>query len=68
VKLRRRLRQIAESHPRWGWKNAHEVLVREGFARNKKRTRRLWRAKGLHRPQRCTERRRLYPRSAERRA
>jgi len=67
VKLRRRLRQIAKTHPRWGWKKAHEVLVREGWALNTKRTRRLWRHEGLRRPQTCKKRRRLYLHSAERR-
>jgi putative transposase len=68
AKLRRRLRQIAKTHPRWGWKKAHEILVREGWSLNTKRTRRLWRQEGLRRPQRCTKRRRLYPGSAERRS
>jgi putative transposase len=59
AKLRRRLRQIAKTHPRWGWKKAHDVLVREGWGLNRKRTRRLWRLEGLKRPQRCRKRRRL---------
>jgi putative transposase len=59
AKLRRRLRQIAKTHPRWGWKKAHEILLREGWALNTKRTRRLWRHEGLERPQRCAKRRRL---------
>jgi putative transposase len=59
AKLRRRLRQIAKTHPRWGWKKAHEILLREGWALNTKRTRRLWRHEGLKRPQRCAKRRRL---------
>jgi putative transposase len=66
AKLCRRLRQIAKTHPRWGWKTAHQVLVREGWAINKKRTQRLWRKEGLRRPLTCRKRRRLYPGSAER--
>ncbi len=66
AKLRRRLRQIAKTHPRWGWKMAHEILRREGWTINKKRTQRLWRHEGLRRPQRCTKRRRIRPDSAER--
>ena len=31
-KLRRRLRDIAREHPRWGWKTAHAILLREGWA------------------------------------
>jgi transposase InsO family protein len=29
-KVRRRLRQIARKHPRWGWKTAHAILRRKG--------------------------------------
>ncbi len=57
-KLRRRLRAIARAHPRWGWKMAHRLLLREGFAINRKRTQRLWRDEGLRRPQSCRKRRR----------
>jgi len=49
-KLRRRLREIARQHPRWGWKTAHSILRREGWSINRKRTQRLWRAEGLKRP------------------
>ncbi len=58
-KLCRRLRAIARAHPRWGWKMAHQLLRREGWTINKKRTQRLWRQEGLRRPQRCTKRRRV---------
>jgi len=67
MKIRRLLRQIAKTHPRWGWKKAYEVLVREGWALNAKRTRRLWRHEGLRSPQSCTKRRRLHLHSAKRR-
>lgn len=66
AKLRRRLRQIAKTHPRWGWKKAHDVLRREGWALNAKRTRRLWRTEGLKRPVTCRKRRRLHPSTAVR--
>lgn len=66
AKLRRRLRQIAKTHPRWGWRMAHQLLLRDGWTINKKRVQRLWRADGLRRPTRCTKRRRLRPESAER--
>jgi putative transposase len=66
VKLCRRLRQLAKTHPRWGWKMAHEILRREGWTLNKKRTQRLWRKEGLRRPQVCAKRRRIRPDSAER--
>jgi putative transposase len=60
-KLRSRLREIARSHPRWGWKTAHAVIRREGWTLNRKRTQRLWREEGLKRPQMCRKRRRLGP-------
>jgi transposase InsO family protein len=56
-KLRRRLREIARAHPRWGWKTAHSILRREGHTINKKRTRRLWRDEGLRRPAPCKRKR-----------
>ena len=65
-KLRRRLRAIARRHPRWGWKMAHRLLRREGYAVNRKRIQRLWREEGLRRPPQCQKRRRVRPESAER--
>jgi putative transposase len=50
AKLCRRLRTIAKTHPRWGWKTAHRLLICEGWTINKKRTQRLWRTEGLRRP------------------
>ena len=57
-RLARRLREIAKEHPRWGWKTAHEILLREGWTLNRKRTRRIWRQEGLRRPVRARKRRR----------
>ncbi len=60
VVLRRRLREIARDHPRWGWRKAHVVCRREGLVVNSKRTRALWRDERLQRPpQRRAKRRRL---------
>jgi putative transposase len=56
-KVRRRLREIARKHPRWGWKTAHVILRREGHVINRKRTRRLWRDEGLRRPPSCRRKR-----------
>ena len=56
-KLRRRLRDIAREHPRWGWKTAHSILRREGWAINRKRTQRQWRSEGLKRPAPCKRKR-----------
>ena len=65
-RLCRRLRAIAHAHPRWGWKMAHQLIRREGWTVNKKRTQRLWRKEGLRRPERCTKRRRVRLDSPER--
>lgn len=58
-RLARRLREIAGEHPRWGWKTAHQILLREGWTINHKRTRRIWREEGLRRPVKTRKRRRL---------
>lgn len=58
-RLASRLREIAGEHPRWGWKTAHTILLREGWSINRKRTRRIWRQEGLRRPVRTRKRRRL---------
>ena len=49
-RIRVRLREIARTHSRWGWKTAHQILRREGELINRKRTQRLWREEGLRRP------------------
>jgi hypothetical protein len=61
-----RLREIARDHPRWGWKTAHEILLREGWTVNRKRTRRIWRQEGLRRPVRTRKRRRVLSTQARR--
>lgn len=58
VRLADRLHEIAAEHPRWGWKTAHQILLREGWQLNRKRTRRIWRQEGLRRPVRTRKRRR----------
>ncbi|QEY33394.1 transposase [Synechococcus sp. RSCCF101] len=50
AKLRRRLREIAAEHIRWGRRMAHRVLRREGWAVNHKWVQRIWREEGLQRP------------------
>ncbi len=59
ARLAGRLREIAGDHPRWGWKTAHTILLREGWSINRKRTRRIWRQEGLRRPVKTRKRRRL---------
>jgi putative transposase len=58
-RLALRLREIAGEHPRWGWKKAHQILRREGWTVNHKRTRRIWRQEGLRRPVKARKRRRV---------
>ena len=58
-RLAARLREIAREHPRWGWKTAHQILLREGWLINRKRTRRIWRQEGLRRPAKVRKRRRV---------
>jgi putative transposase len=48
--LRARLRRFAKTHPRWGYRRAHTVLVREGHQVNRKKIQRLWREEGLRVP------------------
>ena len=57
--LRRLLRTFARSHPRWGYRRAHAVLVREGHQLNRKKVQRLWREEGLRVPTRRRKRQRL---------
>jgi putative transposase len=48
--LRAWLRGFARQHPRWGYRRAHAVLVRDGHAVNGKKVQRLWREEGLRVP------------------
>ena len=57
--LRGRLRDFARDHPRWGYRRAHAVLVREGHVCNRKRIQRLWREEGLRVPPKRHKRQRL---------
>lgn len=45
--LRRRIREIAESRPRFGYQRIHVLLRREGWLVNHKRVHRLYRLEGL---------------------
>ncbi len=57
--LRARLRTFAKGHPRWGYRRAHAVLVREGYCLNRKKVQRLWREEGLRVPPKHRKRQRL---------
>lgn len=56
--LRRRLREIAREHPRYGYRRACAVLRRDGERVNHKRVHRLWQQEQLSLPQRRPKRRR----------
>jgi putative transposase len=57
--LRRRLRDFARHHPRWGYRRAHAVLRREGHRLNRKKVQRIWREEGLRVPPKRHKRARL---------
>ncbi len=59
AELRARLRGFAKAHPRWGYRRAHAVLVREGHCLNRKKVQRLWREEGLRVPPQRRKRRRV---------
>lgn len=48
--LVRAIRRLARKHLRYGYRRVHALLVRGGWAVNKKRVRRLWNELGLRRP------------------
>lgn len=56
--LRRRLREIAREHPRYGYRRACAVLGRDGERVNHKRVHRLWQEEKLSLPLRRPKRRR----------
>jgi len=58
--LRRRIREIAEVRPRFGFQRIHVMLRREGWHVNKKRVRRLSRLEGLQLRMRIRRRKHMY--------
>ena len=52
LKLAARMTALAAANPRWGYRMIHSLLVDEGWAVNRKRVERLWRAEGLQVPPR----------------
>ena len=57
--IRRRLREISATDPRFGYRRVWALLRREGFAVNRKRVQRLWREEGLRVPAQRLKRRRV---------
>ena len=49
-KLRRRIRELAQRHVRWGRRLVYRRLRLEGWTVNHKRVQRIWREEGLQRP------------------
>jgi transposase InsO family protein len=50
--LRAKLKALASKHPRYGYRRIHVLLLRDGWACNRKRVQRVWRDEGLHVPAR----------------
>jgi putative transposase len=46
--LRERLHTLAVLRPRWGYRQLHRLLRREGWTHNRKLTQRIYREEGLH--------------------
>jgi len=57
--LRKRTRELARRHPRYGYRRIWVLLRREGWRVNRKRVQRLWREEGLRVPPQQRKRRRL---------
>ena len=56
--LRAQLRAFSRKRPRWGYRQAHQHLLEQGWSINRKRTQRLWREEGLRVPQKRRKRQR----------
>jgi transposase InsO family protein len=59
--LVRALKRLARTHPRYGYRRVHALLLREGWHENLKRVHRLWKELGLARPVRRKKARKLGP-------
>ena len=49
---------FSRKRPRWGYRQAHQHLLQEGWSINRKRVQRLWREEGLRVPQKRRKRQR----------
>jgi putative transposase len=58
VALRAQLRAFSRQRPRWGYRQAHQHLLDQGWVINRKRTQRLWREEGLRVPAKRRKRQR----------
>ena len=57
--IRAQLRAFSRKRPRWGYRQAHQHLLEEGWSINRKRVQRLWREEGLRVPQKRRKRQRV---------
>ena len=57
--LRTALRTFSRRRPRWGYRQAHQHLLEQGWSINRKRVQRLWREEGLRVPQKRRKRQRV---------
>jgi len=57
--LRAELRAFSRKRPRWGYRQAHQYLLEQGWSINRKRVQRLWREEGLRVPQKRRKRQRV---------
>ena len=46
TRLVKEMNQLADAHPRWGYRQIHGLLVEAGWVVNRKRVERLWRLEG----------------------
>ncbi len=58
-RLTKRVRELASSHPRFGYRRITALLRTEGWRVNRKRVHRIWRLEGLRVPVKQRKRRRL---------
>jgi len=60
--FRRRVRELANQHPNYGYRRVTAILRREGSNVNHKRVQRVWKLEGLQLPRRKPRKRRYGPR------
>ena len=53
------MRRLAASHPRYGYRRIHRLLLVEGWSANHKRIQRLWRREGMRVPRKRRRTRRM---------
>ena len=57
--MTRRIQELAQENPRFGYRRITSLLKREGWQINQKRVHRLWKQAGLQVPKKQCKRRRL---------